>query len=743
MHPSPGVDGCDLIIGSGYDAMHRRTIGQPIRRPDAPPKVTGQTPYPADLYMDGMLHTKVLWSDRPHARLLGVDASAALALPGVAAVLTAADVPVNEFGIEEMDEHVLAEGKIRFVGQPVALVVAESEETAQAALDLVRVDYEDLPGVFDPRQAMQEGAPLVHDEKDSNVIGHWFVRRGDLEAAFAASDVIVEADYCLPHVEHAFLQPEAGLSYIDDQDRVVVHTTGQWAHDDQHQIAHALGLPEEQVRVIYTLAGGAFGGREDVSVQILLALAVFRLRCPVKMVWTRGESFRGHHKRHPFYMHYRTGATSDGKLTALEARLVADGGAYASTSRAVVKSAVTNATGPYHVPSLRVDGWVVYTNNMDAGAMRGFGTTQVTFASEMQMSKLAAALGMDAVEFRARNILREGDVGPTNAPLPPGVGLEAALTAAAEAAGWRKQSGQWTCPEATAASHSSTRRGIGFACGWKNIGYSLGFPEQSTAVAELYGDAEIEQAVIKTGAAEVGQGVLTVIAQIAADTLEVPVERVGVINDDTAVVPNAGSSSASRQTLMTGRAVREACLAALKAWRNEDRPAVAGYQFIPPRTTPFDPETGECYPHFSYAYGAHVAEVEVDVETGEVRLVRVVAAHDVGRLINRLAAEGQVEGGISMGQGYALMEEFIQRDGYILTGNLHDYLVPTILDAPEEIVSLFVEVPDSQGPWGAKGLGEMPALILPPAIAAAVHDATGVWFDRLPITPERVVMALD
>lgn len=723
--------------------MHRRTVGQPIRRPDAPPKVTGETRYPGDLYMDGTLHMKVLWSARPHARLLGVDVDAALALPGVTAVLTAAAVPVNEFGIEEMDEHVLAQGKVRSVGQPVALVVAESEETTQAALDLVQVDYEDLPGVFDPRQAMQEGAPLVHDEKDSNVIGHWFVRRGDLEAAFAASDVIVESDYYLPHMEHAFLQPEAGLGYIDDQGRIVVHTTGQWAHDDQHQIAHALDLPTDQVRLIYTLAGGAFGGREDVSLQILLALAAFRLRRPVKMVWTRGESFRGHHKRHPFYMHYRTGAAHDGKLTAMEARLIADGGAYASTSRAVVKTAVANATGPYHVPALRVDGWAIYTNNMDAGAMRGFGTPQVTFASEMQMAKLAAALGMDPVEFRTRNILHEGDIGPTNVILPPGVGAKAALTAAAEAAGWRRQSGQWTRPPSPASSHSSIRRGIGFACGWKNVGYSLGFPEQSTAVAELYGQAEIEQVLIKTGAAEIGQGVLIVIAQIAADTLDVPIELVMVINDDTAVVPNAGSSSASRQTLMTGRAVREACLAALKSWHDEDRPAVARYQFIPRPTTPFDPETGECDPHFSYGYGAHAVEVEVDVETGVVRLVRVVAAHDVGRLINRLAAEGQVEGGISMGQGYALTEEFIQQDGYILTGNLHDYLVPTILDAPKEIVTLFVEVPDPQGPWGAKGLGEMPTLILPPAVATAVHDATGVWFDRLPITPERVVMALD
>jgi CO/xanthine dehydrogenase Mo-binding subunit len=723
--------------------MHRRTIGQPIRRPDAPPKVTGETPYPADLYMDAMLHMQVLWSDRPHARLLAIDASAALAWPGVEAVLTAADVPVNEFGIEEMDEHVLAEGKVRFVGQPVAAIVAESEEIALEALDGVRVDCQDLPGVFDPRQAMQEGAPLVHDDKDSNLIGHWFVRRGDLEAAFAASDVIVESDYFSPPVEHAFLQPEAGLGYIDDKGRVTVHTTGQWLQDDQHQIAHVLGVPEEQVRVIYTLAGGAFGGREDVSLQILLALAAFRLRRPVKMVWTRDESFRGHHKRHPFYMHYRTGATRDGKLMAMEARLIADGGAYASTSRAVVKSAVTNATGPYHVPALRVDGWAVYTNNMDAGAMRGFGTLQVTFASEMQMAKLAKALDMDPVEFRARNILREGDTGPTNVTLPPGVGLEAAMTVAAEAAGWRKRNGQWTCERVPVAEKPGIRHGVGFSCGWKNIGYSLGFPEQSTAVAELYGGAEIEQAVIKTGAAEVGQGVLTVMGQIAADTLGVPFEKVIVVNDDTAVVPNAGSSSASRQTLVTGRAVHEACLAALESWHDEERPAVARYQFIPRRTTPFDPETGECDPHFAYAYGAHIAEVEVDLETGEVRLVRVVAAHDVGQLINRLAAEGQVEGGVSMGQGYALMEEFIQQDGYILTANLHDYLVPTILDAPEEIVSLFVEVPDSQGPWGAKGLGEMPTLILPPAIAAAVHDATGVWFDRLPITPERVVMALD
>jgi CO/xanthine dehydrogenase Mo-binding subunit len=723
--------------------MHRRTIGQPIRRPDAPPKVTGQTRYPADLYVDGMLHARVLWSDRPHARLLSVDVSAALALPGVVAVLTAADVPVNEFGIEEMDEHVLAEGHVRFVGEPVALAVAESEEAAQAALDHIRVDYHDLPGVFDPREAMREGAPLVHADKDSNVIGYWFVERGDLEAAFAASDAIVESDYFLPHTEQAFLQPEAGLGYLDDEGRVVVHTTGQWAHDDRHQIAHALNLADERVRVIYTPAGGAFGGREDVSLQILLGLAAFQLRRPVKMVWTRRESFRGHHKRHPFYMHYRTGASRDGKLTAMEARLIADGGACASTSRAVVRTAITLATGPYHAPALRVDGWAVYTNNMDAGAMRGFGAPQITFASEMQMNKLAEALGLDPVEFRLRNVLHDGDVGPTNAVMPPGVGIAESIVAAARAAGWQKQGGQWLRPPSPPSGQPGVRRGVGFAAGWKNLAYSQGFPEQSTAVVELYGGAEIERAVVKSGAAEVGQGVTTVMAQIAADALDVPIEWVTVVNDDTSAVPNAGSSSASRQTLMTGRAVREACLLALEAWRDEERPAVGRFQFVPRKTTMFDPETGECDPHVSYAYGAHAAEVKVDVETGQVRLVRVVAAHDVGRLVNRQAAEGQVEGGISMGQGYALTEEFIQQDGYILTGNLHDYLVPTAPDAPQEIVSIFVEVPDPQGPEGAKGLGEMPTLILPPAIAAAVRDATGIWFDRLPITPERVVMACE
>jgi CO/xanthine dehydrogenase Mo-binding subunit len=403
----------------------------------------------------------------------------------------------------------------------------------------------------------------------------------------------------------------------------------------------------------------------------------------------------------------------------------------------VIRTAITLATGPYHVPALHVDGRAVYTNNMDAGAMRGFGASQVAYASEMQMAKLAEALEMDPVEFRLRNILREGDIGPTNVTLPPGVGLEAAIRTAVEAADRPAIKGTST------RTGSPVRRGVGFACGWKNIGYSQGFPEQSTAIVELHGGAEIERAVVKTGVAEVGQGVLTVMSQIAADTLDVPVERVTVVNNDTATVPNAGSSSASRQTMITGRAVHEACRAAMAQWRDEERPAVARYQFVPRQTTMFDPNTGECDPHITYAYGAHVAQVEVDVETGEVRLTRVIAAHDVGKLINRMAAEGQVEGGISMGQGYALTEEFIQQDGHILTGNLHDYLVPTIEDAPQEIVSLFVEVPGSGGAWGAKGLGEMPTLILPPAIAAAVYDATGVWFDKLPITPERVVMALD
>ncbi|HID64130.1 MAG TPA: aldehyde oxidase [Anaerolineae bacterium] len=725
--------------------MKQKIIGRSVTRLDVLDKVTGKTLFPGDLYMEGMLYAKVLWSERPHARILGIDTAEAEKVPGVVAILTADDVPGNEYGLIFKDQPALNRDKVRSVMDNLAIVVAEDERTAKRARNLIRVEYEDLPVLTDPRQAMKEGAVLVHEDRENNILVHYRIRKGDVEKGFAEADVIVEGEYFTPHAEHAYLQPEAGLGYLDDEGRIVVHTTGQWAHDDRHQIAHILQLPEDQIRVIYTPAGGAFGGREDMSVQHLLALAAWHLdklgvRRPVKMVWDRKESFRGHHKRHPYYMKYKTGATKDGKLTAVEAELIADAGAYASSSSAVLANAVTFATGPYEVPNVKVDGYAVYTNNLTTGAMRGFGAPQAIFASEMQMARLAEALDMDPVMLRLKNVLGEGSILATQTVVPEGVGIRQTLVEVAEEAGWTDK-GPPQIPDSK-SQVPNVRHGVGVACGWKNVGYSLGFPEQATAIAELYGQSEIERAVIKIGTAEVGQGVMTILGQIAAETLGIPYEQVEVVNDDTSVVPGAGSSSASRHAFMSGNAVKFVCLEALKAWQEGQRPAVVQRQYRPPRTTPFDPETGECFPHFSYGYASQIAEVDVDMETGEVKLTRVYAAQDVGKALNPLLIEGQIEGGVVQAQGWALLEDFIQQDGYLRTRSLADYLIPTVYDVPDEIVPVIVEVADPHGPYGARGVGEMTMMLLAPAILDAIHDATGIWFDRIPVKAEDVLLAL-
>jgi CO/xanthine dehydrogenase Mo-binding subunit len=723
--------------------MKGQAIGRRLLRPDAVGKVTGQTQFPGDLQMKDMLYLKVLFSDRPHARILHIDTSEAEQVPGVVAILTHKDVPVNEYGLIYKDQPALDGDRVRSIFDRVALVVAETQRAANQARDLIRVAYEDLPVVTDPREAMKPGAPLIHDSWPGNVQSHQRIRKGDVDAVFARDDVvIVESDYFTPHQEHAYLQPEAGIGYIDEQGRVTVHSAGQWSHDDQHQIAHLLDLPLDQVRVIYAATGGAFGGREDMSVQHLLALAAFCLdkrgiRRPVKIVWDRKESFRGHHKRHPYYMHYRSAASRDGKLLAVEATLIADIGAYSSSSSAVLNNAVSIAYGVYDVPNVKVDGYNVFTNNLVCGAFRGFGSLQATFAAEMQMSRLADALGMDPVVFRLGNALHEGSILATQSVIPPAVSIRETLMHAAEAAGWTDEGK----PKPETGTTGPMLSGIGVAAGYKNVCYSLGFGEKSTARCELYGDGSIEQALVKIGVSEVGQGTLGVMGQVAAETLGIAYEQVTIVNQDTSQVPEAGSCSASRTSFMGGNAVKLACEAALEAWRAGDRPAIVERTYRPRPTSMFDPDTGVCDPHVTYGYGTQIVEVEVNPETGEVRLKRVWAAHDVGQALNPMHVEGQIQGAIAQAQGWALMEDFITQDGYLRTKSFADYLIPTVYDVPD-IHSLIVQVPDPQGPYGVRGLGEMPMLMLAPAILDAIHDATGIWFTRLPVKAEDVLLGL-
>ncbi len=733
-------------------------IGQSARRIDALGKVTGVTRYPGDINRPDQAAAKILFARRPHAIVRALDVSAAESLPGVIAVFTAKDVPVNEYGLLVPDQPVFCgpgsskpfADRVRFIGDQVAMVVAETEAIADRARSLIRVDYEDLPVVSDPVAAMAEGATLLHPDRGSNVFCHYRIRKGDVDAALAACDVVVEHEYRTPPQEHAYLQPEAGIAYIDADGRITVEVAGQWTHEDQEQIAHSLGLPVDRIRVIYPAIGGAFGGREDMSVQIVLALAVWRLHQrgidrPVKIIWSREESIIGHHKRHPFILRARWGATRQGKVLAAECELIQDGGAYVYTSTKVLGNATLMCTGPYDIPSVKVDSYSVYTNNVPNGAFRGFGGPQGTFAAECQMNRLAEALGLDPVEMRARNVLTEGALLSVGTPLPKGVTIGAVVEACARRSGWTQGKGGWQRPDRSAWNSPQAghlRRGIGFACSFKNVGFSYGAPEQSTATIELHGAASIERAVVRQAGADVGQGAHTVMAQMAAEALHLPVERIEMVVSDTAQTGNSGSASASRLTFMSGNSIRGAAEAALAKWAAEERPAVATYSYRAPKTTPLDPQTGKCEPNFAYGYVAETATVEVDTETGHIRILGIVCADDVGRVINPQLVRGQMEGAIVQAAGYTILENFLEKDGRVLTPYFSTYLIPTILDIPETVDPLILEYPDPIGPFGARGMGEMPFLPVAPAVIAAVHDAIGAWYDSFPLTPEHVLRGM-
>jgi len=748
--------------------MTHRSIGKSHPRIDAVGKVTGTTLYPGDRNYDDELWMKILFAGRPHARILSIDTSQAESLPGVVAVLTAEDVPVNEYGLQIPDQPVLCgpgssqagADVVRFVGDQVALVIAESEKIASQARDLIRVEYEDLPVLTDPRQAMAPGAYALHPHASHNVVTHDRVVKGDVNAAWAECDVIIEGEYRTPPQEHAYLQPEAGSAYLDEEGRITVRVAGQWTWEDQQQIAHALDLPPERIRVVYDAIGGAFGGREDMSVQIVLALAVMRLaerglRRPVKIIWSREESIIGHCKRHPMFIKTKWGATRDGKLIAAEVELISDAGAYMYTSNKVLSNATITCTGPYEFPNVCVDAYAVYTNNLPGGAFRGFGAPQGHFAAETQMNKLAQTLGLSPVDIRLKNILDDDKLLSVGTPIPGGVSLKQVVQQAAHAGGW-EETGRledWKIGRLDIAQSPNLPisqspnlpilKGRGFAAGFKNIGFSFGYQENSWAKVVLEGETEIEQATLFIAGADVGQGHHTVMLQIASEALGLPTGRIKLVVSDTAVTRSSGSASASRLTFMGGNAVKGAAQRALARWDDEDRPAVADYTYLASKTTPFSEIDGQpSAPNLAYGYVAQSVEVEVEAATGAIHVTRVVSADDVGKAINPQQVVGQIEGAVVQAQGYAMLENFQMEDGYVRTPHLSTYLIPGVLDIPDRIDSVIVEHPDPRGPYGLRGMAEMPYVPLAPALIAAVHDATGVWFDDFPLTPERVLRGL-
>jgi len=729
-------------------------IGKSLPRVDVLDKATGKALYPGDFNLLDQVYMKILFAGRPHAIVEAIDTTEAEAMAGVLAVFTAKDVPVNEYGLIYNDQPVLCgpgsvkpyTDRVRFVGDQIALVVAETEEIAEKAKRKIKVDYQDLPAVTSISEAIAEDAVQIHPERTSNNFCHYQIRHGDVNKAFENCDVIIEGEYRTPTQEHAYLQPEAGIAYMDSTGRITVLVAGQWTHEDREQIAHALDLPEDKIRVIYPAIGGAFGGREDMSVQIVLALAVMRLHergidRPVKIIWSREESIIGHHKRHAYEIKAKWGAMKDGKIVAADVEIYADGGAYAYTSTKVLGNATLMCSGPYEIPNVKVNANVVYTNNLPGGAFRGFGGPQGAFAAEMQVNRLAEALNMDPVELRMRNLFTDDSILATNSKLPKGVTIKPVTTVCAKTAGWQLNEHGWVAP-LTKKNEGVIKRGLGLAVAYKNVGFSFGAHETSKAIIEMYGDSSVERVVLHHAGADVGQGAHTVIRQFAAEALDVPIDIVELIVSDTALTGNSGSSSASRMTFMAGNSIKGAAEMAKKKWDAGQRPVVVEHTYVAPPTSPFDPVTGECDPNISYGYVAEVVALEVDTETGDIKILKIYCADDVGRAINPMQVVGQIEGCVVQAAGYALMENFIQKDGYVLTNMLSNYLIPTVLDIPEEVESIVLEMAEPNGPYGARGMAEMPYLPLAPAIIHALHDATGVWFNEFPLTPERVLRGL-
>jgi xanthine dehydrogenase D subunit len=723
-------------------------IGTSPARADGVPKVRGEFEYSSDMRRDGMLWGATLRSPHPRARIVALDIAPALALHGVRAVLTHEDVPGRKtYGLELADQPVLAWRDIRYQGEPVAIVAADHPETARRAAAAIAVQYEVLDPVTDAERAMAPDAPPLHE--GGNLLRTVVIEHGDPSVE---ADVVVEGSYEVGMQDQAFLGPESGLAVPDGDGGVDLHIATQWLHVDRDQVAASLGLPPERVRLRLGGVGGAFGGREDVSMQIHACMLALRTGRPVKMVYGREESFLGHVHRHPARMEYAHGARADGRLVFVRARIVLDGGAYASSSTAVCSNAACFAAGPYAVPNAALTCHVVYTNNPPCGAMRGFGAVQVAFAYEAQMDRLAEALGMDPVALRIRNAIAPGDRLPTGQvvpePAPVAELLERvqAFPLPPEADGTPDQR-ELPGGIANTTHGEGVRRGSGYAVALKNVGYSEGFDDYSTARVRVSADAEGPLVEVHTAAVEVGQGIQTVQAQIART--ELGIDRVHVLPADTAV-GSAGSTSASRQTYVTGGAVKAACEAVrerLEELRGADgrelaellrgQPVEATIEWHHRPTFALD-ERGQGDAHLQFAFSAHRAVVDVDTELGLVRVVELATVQEVGRAMHPQALEGQIEGGSAQGLGLALMEEIVVRDGEVLNASFTDYLLPTTLDMPRVRMEV-LEHADPTAPYGLKGVGEPPNISTPPAIAAAVRAATGRPLTRIPVRPEHIV----
>src|SRR5262245_24657631 len=758
-----------------------RVVGQSPAHHDFVDKVKGALHYAADWRLPGMLHGKIVRSQLPSARITGIDASAARALPGVVAVLTAADVPSNRIvemasgGLAELEVSmpVLATDRVRYLGEPVALVAAVTQQIAAEAAELVSVDYEELPGVFDVESARADGAPRVHEV--GNTLVSWQIRCGDAAAALAAADVVVEGEYRSQHVEHAYLEPEAGVGWLEHG--VLTLRVSTQVIEHAATIARILQVPQSKVRVIAAYMGGGFGGKEDMTVEPYLALLVWHTRQPVRMIWDRQESLVGSTKRHPFIMRYRTGAASDGTLTAQQVEILGDAGAYPNLSPRVLFAAAACASGPYRVPNASITSSAVFTNNVPSSAFRGFGAMQIVLGYESQIDQLAARLGMSRAELRERNFLAKGDLLPSGEPL--GTCVEVAQT-------MRRAVALLGEPPAPSGPGKVTGRGIG--CNRHPYGRAIWFRDKAAAWLSLQADGTL---LIRSGVTDLGAGQAASLCQIAAEVLGAPLDDISIYIGDSALNPPAGGTFATRQLYMSGNAV----LQVARELRDRIAPVAAdllgvpaaGVEFAAGRVWPagaagaadggeagavsvtlaelaaaceqraistahlstwrgeagsFDPRTGQGDTFPDYTYGTHAADVEVDTETGQVRVLRYAACHDVGRAINPMRVEGQIQGGAMQGLGYALTEDVDIADGYVQAALFANYLIPNAQDFPDVLVGI-IESGEGKGPLGARGIGEPPIGNVAATIASAIQDAIGVRPARLPMTPERVLALID
>ena len=750
-------------------------VNKSIKRVDAYEKVTGKAKFAADLFFPNMLYGKVLRSKYPHARIVKIDIEKALAYPGVEAIITAGDIPNNEFGVIIQNQQVLARKEVLYIGDGIAVVAAETKEAAAKAIELIDVEYKELPGIFDPEEAEKKDAPLVHSELENNQVVHHRLRKGDTEKGFAQAEVILEKEYSTQFVEHGYIEPESLVAVPHEHNTLVtIYGSIQNPFSCRNAVASVLKVSLNKVRVIQNHMGGSFGGKDEVmsSIAARAALLALRTNRPVKMVNTRDESILESYKRHPYKMKYKVGATKEGKLVAMEIKCLADSGAYACQTPFVTWRSVVQATGPYELPNVKTDTYGYYTNNVYAGAMRGYGSPQIIFAQESLMDELAEELKISPIDIRLKNIYHNNSITASGQKLDNHqVSLEEVINKAVESANYKEKYREYSKPQS-----GDKKRGIGMAVSFRGCSLGAEATDAAGAIVAIQRDGSI---LISCGLAENGQGLKTVFTQIAAEELGVGIKRINYMEIDTSVSPESGPTVASRSTLLGGNAVKNAThqlkenltemiAAGFKVrvddivfknenlydkdknrkiisfdeainLANQEGVFLSAYGWYKAPDISWDEEIGQGRPYFTYVYGCQIAEVEVDIATGQIEVLKMTAAHDVGRAINPACLKGQIYGGVMMGLGYGIMEEVETVNGYIKNTNFDEYLIPTVKDMPE-INPLIVENPDPYGPYGAKSIGEPTLELGAPAIANAVAHATGKRIRQLPLNLERVLL---